>query len=158
MNQCPEFPRYMTQFKIGSHVKVAPNWKRRAVPFSISPPSLWETLCNIDSLKASSHGRVAPLSVLLFCIIFQQILKTILFWGVHYSSPPQEQELLVYREQLQAWMLDREQGSSSLRKSLFGTSCRTVGHCYFDILINGTQVFIIDHSRGCLLKYHKKSP
>ena len=25
MNQCPEFPRYMTQFKIGSHVKVAPN-------------------------------------------------------------------------------------------------------------------------------------
>ena len=25
MSQCPEFPRYMTQFKIGSHVKVAPN-------------------------------------------------------------------------------------------------------------------------------------
>ena len=57
--------------------------------------------------------------------------------------------------QLQAWMLDHEQGSSSLRKSLFGTPGRTVGHCYFDILINGTQVFIISHSRGCLLKYHK---
>ena len=94
MSQCPEFPRYMTQFKIGSHVKVAPNWKRRAGQFSISPPSLWETLCNIDSLKASSHGQVAPLSTLLFRIIFQWILKITLFLGVHNFSPLQEQEFL----------------------------------------------------------------
>ena len=79
----------------------------------------------------------------------------ILFSGAHNYSILQEQELLVYGNQLQARMFDHEQGSSSLRKSLFGTPCRTVGHCYFDILINGTQVFIICHSTGCLLKYHK---